>query len=776
MQIRIYIIFLLILLTLSSNAQDTRVGIITDFSKSVNLDSLFREMATEIDKTVGSSKNVTLAFSDVIYNVETLSQASETYKKQAGKVDLILLVGSISVKGAIQDSNYPIPTIGIGVVDPYLQNLPYVNGASGEDNFSYIWRDTDVLSEFKEFRKLFPFNNLTILTNTDAASTVDLARVKIMTDSLSRSLETNINIVTIEPPYSDLSSIPEETDAVYMADLINSSPAEINDLANGLIERKLPSLSSIGSHVKQGVLASSADEKNLSQIIRKVSIMADDALQGNSLANVSVALNAKSRFSLNLQTARALDLYPSFDVLFTAKLIDKNNHNLNAYSLSEVLSKSMETNFDIKISYRDIELTEQDIRSARSSVLPSLDANVTALKLNPDQSNVFSPEEQAQAQLALNQVIFSEQAIASIKVANLLKSAQEYQTEAEILGILFDTYNGYFNVLAAKTDLLIKRENLTNSKINLELARTKVEVGSASKADVYRWESEVAIAMQQVVNSETNLLSSKIQLNTLLANTLESDFEIDDVTLDGELFKSFSEDLVAEFIQTPRDFEKIADFLVDESLNANPNKKVLLENIKVVERQRQQNQRLLYAPVLAVQAQAGRFLYTGGVGSEPTEGFTLPENQWQVGLSLTHPIFQGFSRKATLQKTIIQRDQLAYSEQQLDQQLELQVRTSLLTALNASTNISFSKIASDNALSNFELVQNGYKEGRVIITQLIDAQEAALNAQLNYSLSIYDFVQAKLQVEFALGFFSMLQTEEEKQDFTARFTEYLNAN
>ena len=203
---------------------------------------------------------------------------------------------------------------------------------------------------------------------------------------------------------------------------------------------------------------------------------------------------------------------------------------------------------------------------------------------------------------------------------------------------------------------------------------------------------------------------------------------------------------------------------------------MLLENVKVVERQKAQNQRLLFAPVVAVQAQAGRILNVGGVGSTAEEGFNLPDNQWQVGLSLSHPIFQGFARRAKLQKTIIQRDQLAYTEEQLDQQLELQVRTSLLTALNASTNIEFSKVASDNAIANFGLVQNGYKEGRIIITQLIDAQEAALNAQLNYALSVYDFMQAKLQVEFALGFFSMLSSPEEKLDFSARFQEYINTN
>ena len=108
----------------------------------------------------------------------------------------------------------------------------------------------------------------------------------------------------------------------------------------------------------------------------------------------------------------------------------------------------------------------------------------------------------------------------------------------------------------------------------------------------------------------------------------------------------------------------------------------------------------------------------------------------------------------------------------MDQELELAVKSSLTNTVATSTNIEFSKIASDNAEANFELVRDQYQLGEVNITQLIDAQQSSLGAKLRYSVAIYEYLQSQLQLEFSVGFFSMFATDEEIQSFNTRFLEY----
>ena len=768
---------MLILAGHCSFCQSVRVGISSDFEKTKDADSIFKAIVSEIDRTVGASGKVILPANQIIYGNKSLDQAQQSYNKLNATSDFILLIGSISTKGALQRLNFSTPTIAIGIVNPFLQDLPYQNGTSGKSNFSYIWPHQDIFKELAEFRRLVDFRNLSMLINASSAVTINNQKGLQLLDSLQETFSTEINIVPVGDNIDvALRAIPDNTDAIYISELTGKTASDIANIASELIIRKLPSFSSTQWHVEQGILGSIAEENDLAQIMRRLSLMVDDALSGGVLSQMSVDVNFKETYNLNLRTAKEIGLSPSFDLLFTSNLIDKDDTGKPKYSLMQILEQSMQKNLDIKLVFKDLDLTEQDILLARSSVLPDFGLSVSASQLNPDAANNFTPERQAAVQLVLNQLIYSEEAVASIKIAQYIREAQNYQTLSDILNVLLDTYVLYFNVLSAKTDVTIRRENLNNSLTNLELAKLKASTGTSTRSDIFRWESEVATARQAVIQSETVLIAAKLELNMLLANSLEEDFEIEDVTIEGSLFENFRSDRVSRLINRPTDFEILSDFLVQESVRANPNKHLLLENLKAIERTKLQDKRLLYLPSVSLQAQAGYVLGRGGIGSSETPGVNMVDYPWQIGVSLSYPVFRGNARRANLQKTSVQLEQINFSRTQLDQNLELLVRSNLLNALSASTNLGFSKVASDNAMNNFELVRDNYQQGTVIITQLIDAQNAALNARLNNALSVYNFMVAKLQVEFAVGFFSMLTPEEKLQDFEDRFEQYLNDN
>ncbi len=773
--------FIILLLALSLGkvyAQKTRIGIITDLEKSVAIDSIIQVIVNEIDRTTGSSKEVTLSTGSVIYGIRSLARAAESYTRLAPQVDLVILLGSISTKGALS-SDFNTPAIGLGVTDPGLQGIPFENGRSGIKNFSYIWASTDFIKEIQQFKRLYDFKSLAVLANEGSATTFDLEATKKAIDSLSQVFSSAITVVPVgNNLLESLASIPPGCDAVYLSELYTKHPTEVKLMAEEFKKKKLPSFSTIKWHVDQGILGSISDDNGLDQVIRKLSVMADGVFAGEPLENMPVVINHKEEFYLNLQTADAIGLSPPFEVIFTANLVDGDPEDRPTYSLEEIMQKALEANFDIKISYKDIDLAEQDIVSARSTLLPSLDMSVTGLHINEERANAAlgSSERSLAGQLRLTQLIYAEEAIAGVKILYHVKKAQEFDTESDVLAVLLDTYTGYFNLLAAKTNLLIQQENLKNTKANLELAKIRVELGSSSRADLYRWESEVATAKQNVVEAQTGVIASKLQLNTLLANTLEDEFDVEDITIDDEVFQEFQDGLLEEFVKTPDDYSKVTDFLVREAMSGNPNKEFLLENIKATEREKLQNKRLLFVPQVALNAQTDQILDRGGQGSVAPDGIELVDNSWQVGLSLNYPLFQGLNRRANLERSNLQLEQLYYSRQRLDQNLELAVRSRTLELLNTSTNIEFSKVAADNGRDNYELVRDNYLQGLVNITQLIDAQQASLNASLAYALSIYDYLQSYVQLEFAVGFFSKFSTQEELDAFQDRFLQFISGN
>ena len=769
---RIFVLLILIIIVKAATAQTLTLGIVTDFEKASELDSIFQVFTEEINRTTGPAKEFTLDLEQAVsYNVNTFEGAQKEYNRHSANADLVILFGSKSVRGCVDQNSFPVPTIGLGVIDPHLQDLPYDNGSTGVANFSYIWAGKDLNRELSVFQEIVPFKSLTILANETTAQTFNQEKGYQYLDSLKNQLSTEIQVLQIGTDIENsLSGL--QTDAVYVSYLYGKDAAEVNKIAESLKDKKIPSFSSQKSHVDNGIMVSISDKNDFEQVIRKLAIMVDEAVNGESLAQMPININFKEDLFINSRTVKEIEVPLSFEILFTANFID-DEEALPTYSLEEVMERALRNNFGIKISNQDISLAIQDAKFAKTAILPFLDLGISGQQVNEESTFVIldRPERRLAGQLSLDQVIYSEEAMAGMKIAYYLQKAQESATEAQVLQIYLNTYLDYFAVLAAKTAQQIETENLENLKTNLELARIRVNSGAASRAEILRWESEVATANQKVVEANTNLYNTKFRLNTSLANTLEEEFDIADITVDDAIYQQFSESLIAQFVDNPEDIEAVSRFLVNESISKNPNKQALLQQINAVERRNKQNRRLLYTPNVAFQAQMVQTFARGGANSNAEE-FGIPNNTWNVGVGVSFPIFAGNKRKVNLQTTKIQLDQLNNSRMQLDQELELAVKSSLTTTVATSTNIGFSRVSSDNAQVNFELVRDQYQAGEVNITQLIDAQQSSLSAQLRYAVAIYDYLQSQLQLEYSVGFFSMFATPEELQQFNDRFTAF----
>lgn len=772
---------ILISLTISLDSvrsQDYALGVITDYRQTVELDSVIGLIVSQIDQTIGSGKHINLSPEDVSYGNISLHEASKNYTKLIERTDLAIIIGGNSVKGVSNIGHFPVPTFGIGILDPGIQEIPYVEGKSGVPNFTYIWPTNGLEADLTEFQRIVPFKHLTLLVNQGTALSLASEGRTAGIIKLEEKLSTKINILEMEGDIlADLKNLNPETDAVYISDLGLRSASDIRKLANSLIEKRLPSFTSNKWHVYQGILSCLADDDSFAKVIRKLGVMVDEALSGKSLEDMEVKTLYSERLFINDQTVNAINLVLPFEVLFTAKSV-KIDEGLPTYSLEDIVELTFKNNLRIAISNQDIQLTIQDVKAARSAVLPNLDLSVNSRQINLESASasIDQPQRLLNGQLQLDQVIFSQKAIAGIKISKYYQKAQEYLTEAEILEEILNTFIDYLNVLSAKSVLNIEEENLDNLEINLNIATLLVESGVLSRTELFRWESEVALARQKVVEASTNLLALKSGLNKRLAYVLEKEFDVEDIFVDDQLYLQFRNGIIGQYVESAKDIGILVDFLVQEAVTSNPNKNFIVQQINALERKRKQDKQMFYSPDIALQAGTTQVFARGGVGSEAIEGRDFIDNTWSVGVGLRYPIFAQTIRKNDLRTSTIQLDQLSNSRIQLDQELELAVRTSVLTAIAASTNIDFSRIASENAENNFKLMQIRYGEGDIDITQLIDAQRNAIQSKLRYAVSVYDYIRSQLNIQYAIGYFSMLAQEGKNEDIRTRFLEYKENN
>ena len=99
----------------------------------------------------------------------------------------------------------------------------------------------------------------------------------------------------------------------------------------------------------------------------------------------------------------------------------------------------------------------------------------------------------------------------------------------------------------------------------------------------------------------------------------------------------------------------------------------------------------------------------------------------------------------------------------------------MLNLINEISNIELSQVSEETAKEALELTQTAYSSGAVNIIQLIDAQNNYLNAQLDRSNAIYNYLINALQLERFLGYYFLLNSKESNDAFTQRFLEFLNS-
>jgi len=108
----------------------------------------------------------------------------------------------------------------------------------------------------------------------------------------------------------------------------------------------------------------------------------------------------------------------------------------------------------------------------------------------------------------------------------------------------------------------------------------------------------------------------------------------------------------------------------------------------------------------------------------------------------------------------------------LAEHVELRIRSALFKTRSARTAIRLSREAADAARSNLDVVLDAYSRGTVSILELLDAQNAALVAELRAATSVYDFVNNLMEVERAAARFDFFLTPKDQMNWFARLERY----
>ena len=698
-------------------------------------------------------------------------------------VNIVIGVGLLASDELVRLKNYPKPSIATITIDANLQDLPFSNQAtSGTNNFTYTQSPFNIKRDLEVFKEVYDFQQLGILmTETLATTDTDWQQF------FKNELNINAQFITVENngDVSNWSSV----DAVYVLPPVGMEAAGFENMVQQINDKKLPSFALQGRILTEaGIMASVAPSTNLTVITRRVALNVSKILEGTNASELPVSVQSYNEdFAINVSTAKKIGHYPNWSVLAKATLLYLGEVKTdNVWNLKSTIFEALKKNLELEIAKKETDANRFEIDKARSDYLPQSTLFSTLVFIDSTRAaNSFGNTAPITwtASADLTQVIVSEPVLANIQIQKLLQKGQEYSRDQVQLDIIQDAASAYLQVLQAQTLLHLQNNNVSVTKNNLDIAQTKEAVGYSGVSDVYRWKSELALNNVDLNAAQAQLRQSRLFFNQLLNHPLTEAFKTEDITLTDSLLVIYDE-RVMPYLDNPDKLSKFADFLVSEAFRNLPEIGQLDMGIAAQERSLLSQKRAYYLPSVFASGQADYNLARINA-AEPTTielppptgtitlGGTPAPFQWNVGVGLQLPIFQGLKRNAQQQQTTINILKLNDQKQDLKNKLELQVRVNLETLGAAYSGVQLYQEAASAAKKNFEIAQQSYQQGLISVIQLIDAQKATLQTEIAATNAIYQFINDFFAVERATGIYIFLLPPNEQNAFFERFTNFV---
>ncbi len=695
------------------------------------------------------------------------------------EVDLVLCGGVLATFEAAAHGPFEKPVVAPFGINSDLPVYPNQDGVSGVKNFNYqasnarLERDAAMLVKLKQFKKLH------FVANAQIATFVAGLREHVQEVFAAQGLEVEFVLSTGEVQ-TILDQLPANTEFVYITPLLQLSDTEKVALFQGLAARRIPSFSMLGKEeVKQGVLGGLSPESDRERWARRVALNVQRILLGEDASGLPVLLSDKSKLSLNMATAREIGWYPSWDLQISAELIHQEPEEIDRrLTLSEAVDTAIAVNLDFQEATREIALGERMIDLARAQKRLRLDANLQGVQVDGDSADASlgsQAETTVSGSLALRQALYSDGLNAQVSIQEQLQKARVKQVEATKLDIALETALRFLNYLKARNLTRIQKDNLDLTNTNLETARIRFEIGSSGPADVYRWESQYARDQQEAIAARAQADSALAALNQILHFPQEAllDAVVPDL-LDPEMITG--QGRLRQYVDNARDFEIFRGFMVAEGLKNSPELARIDAILAAKQREVLSNQRRYYLPTVSLQGQLSHdFSRSGGDAfSLPIPGVSLPQREdtsWSAVLNFSLPVFEGGARKAGLGSSRIEVERLKLQRRSTAEKVELSIRTSLQRVGSASAAINLSRVSAEAARKNYELVKDAYATGLTSILDLLDAQNAALQAERAASNALYDFLIELMRFQRASANFDFFRSPEQREAFFYRLDE-----
>ncbi len=428
-------------------------------------------------------------------------------------------------------------------------------------------------------------------------------------------------------------------------------------------------------------------------------------------------------------------LFLFLSVVFTAIFMAGIENSLGQlFTLGQAYERALQENEEIQIARQDILHAEQEKRRAISTVLPEVTLKGTytrfpeeTISLGDSPPTVLQPEERYGIEVTLEQPLFAGgKNRAGIRMAKqgirVARKNLNLSTEALLLHVA----EVFYGVLRAQKDAEAQQRNVERLLEHRRLSELRFQVGEVTETVLLRAEAELAAADAEWVVRENDLAVTKRELQILTG--LPDGFEIEKPPL-PQIPESTGQELLDVAFQNR-----------DDVLRSQLEEQISKEGIAI--------SRADFFPSITLEGTYFRR------DQEPLSSSTFfVDESWFVGGRIEFPIFEGGLRIAEMAQARSQLKKDRLGTAMLRKQIDLDITRSELTLKAVTRALQSRQKQLRFARKNFEMVSKQFTFGVVTNIDLLDANQALIEAERDLIATTYDQHLAILDLQRSIGIF-----------------------
>jgi len=436
--------------------------------------------------------------------------------------------------------------------------------------------------------------------------------------------------------------------------------------------------------------------------------------------------------------------------------------SVETYSLEQALAYAKIHNYDYINAQTDIEIAEKQLWEYTAMGLPQIDAAIsnenyidipvtllpdfispsvyavnqhgfglTPIAPLPDEAQYFpvqfGTKHNASAAVNVKQLLFSGEYIVALQSTKaLLGKVEKQKVQMEVL-LTEQVSKSYFLILSLEDNIKILDSSLKVNDVLLEETRIVFQTGFAEDIEVDQLEVIVSNLQASIRNLENEKTTAIAFLKFYMGLDPQMEIELSD-DIDTVL-----KDMNIEYlIQSEFDINENIDFLLFMQ-----QKELANLNLK--------HDQSKYLPTLSaffnVKTNAMRDSYSFFNSDLPW----YPSTVW--GFQMNIPIFSSGQRNAVVKQSKLNLKKIEESQKQLKISLQLQLQTARNNFSNKYYEYLNRKKNLELTVKIFQKTQVKYKGGLSSSFDLLQAQNSFVQANTDYTLSIMNLLQNKIELE-----------------------------